>query len=831
MSGRSPTPWKSPKSPYHWVGEDYLFMNEMVIVWLFVPLLLTLLCYGFGLAFSLILRRPTNFTLTTILGFLLMAILGSVTTISTATAPYTAIAFALISVAGLVVSAVWFRSYMRFDALPSIAGVLTYIAFSLPTVAYGHPSWAGWIKLDDDSSFLAVTDRLMNVGRTVPIPIISTFDRLIQTFFASDSSGHFSYPVGTFIPFGVVSKLTGIEKAWFYQPYLTFSAALVAMMFVLILRSRVSNKVLVVIMSSVSAMASTIYSYVMWGGVKEIVVIIPLTLLAFTLFRALGTKTNKEYFFYAVIALLGILVVVGTAGFGYAAPILFIAVLTVLWRKNRRYFNYALGASGVIAGALILMLKTGNKSITNLFIPIIGDKGNLVKSLNIGQIVGIWPAQDFRLDPVYKPLTFLLIAIALALAIAGMYFSIIKNEWVIPSLIASCVAVVTTSYFWGGIWLAGKAIAVASPVFLLAASIGAYEVWIEVAKDRWERLAAYRLRLVVVSLAVLTGAGVVVSDMYTYKNVWLAPYAQQDELRNIGEMFEGQGPALMTEYSVYGSRYFLRKIEAEAVSELRVHLIPTRDGNQVPRGFAADIDLFDPATIDYYNLLVLRKSPNGSRPPLDYNLAWSGEHYQVWKKVPGVNVHKTLPLGSIFYPGAIPTCDAVTRFLEDRTRIEKIYMAVRNPVYLVDFTAGELPPNWQPMASYTGGVHFSGPGAFNRNFSVSATGKYGMWIAGSYPGRLRVLVDGTQVYSGNSVFENNLYMTNPLGSVDLSTGSHVLTVIYDSPRSMSGSDSAADFGPIYFSNQTAGDIKVKPVSISRIPELCKLNLDWIALAN
>ena len=806
-------------------------MTEMGIVWVIVPLLLLLLCYGVGLAFSLATRRPTNFTLATVIGFLLMAIIGSVTTISTVTAPYTAITFGLISLAALVIGAVWFRSYIRFDGLPSVAGLLTYIAFSLPTLAYGHPSWAGWIKLDDDSTFLTVTDRLMNVGRTVPMPVLSTSDRVLQTIFAPEGSGHFNYPVGSFIPFGVASKLTGVERAWFFQPYLAFSAALVAMLFVLLLKTRLANQALMVTVSTLSVMASTIYSYVMWGGIKEIIIIIPLTLLAFTLFHATDDKDPWEYLSYTVVALLGILVVGGTAGVGYAAPIIFVAMLTVLWKRNRQYFKYLLAITGVFTGVLISLLKSGNKSITNLFIPIIGDTGNLAKPLNLGQVFGIWPSQDFRLDPVNKPVTFILLVIAFLLVIAGLYFSVIKSNWVIPSLVASCVAVIATSYFWGGIWITGKAIAVASPVFLITAFIGAYELWIEVDEDKWKKFAAYRFRLVVVSLAVLVGAGVVVSDMYTYKNVWLAPYSQQDELRKIGSMFAGQGPTLMTEYSVYGSRYFLRQLGAEAASELRVHLIPTRDGKQVPRGFAADIDLFDPATIDYYNLLVLRKSPNGSRPPLDYNLAWSGDHYQVWKKVKGVEVRKTLPLGTIFRPGNVPTCSSVSTFLADRSKTEKIYMAVRNPVYIVDFTAGELPSNWQPMASYTGGVHFAGPGAFNRNFSVNATGRYSMWIAGSYPGRLRVLVDGTQVYSGNSVFESNLYLTNPLSSVDLSTGSHVLTVIYDSPRLMSGSDSASEFGPIYFANQTAGDVRVKPVSISRIPELCKLNLDWIALAN
>jgi hypothetical protein len=812
-------------------GEDYVSMIEMIIVWAIVPLLLTLLCFGFGLAFSLITRKPMNFILTVVMGFLLMAILGSITTLSTATAPYTAIAFGVISLLGLLTTLIWFRSRLHFDLLPSIAGFITYALFSLPTVVFGHPSWVGWIKLDDDSTFLAVTDRLMKVGRTIPVPIASTFDRVLQTVFSVEGSGHFSYPVGTFIPFGVISKLTGVEKAWFFQPYLTFAAAMVAAVFVLVLRARFANRILVVAIATVSSLASTIYSYVMWGGVKEIVLIIPVTLFGFAVFDAMARKRSIDTWQFILVAFFGILVVGGTAGVGYAAPIIFIAVLLILWKKNHRYFQYVLGATGIAAAVLIIMLKSGNKTLTNLFIPFAADKGNLVRSLNMAQVMGIWPSQDFRMDPAYKPLTILLIGIAFLFMIAGLYFSIVSANWLLPSLVAGCVAVVSTSYFWGGIWLTGKAIAIASPIFLLVTFVGVYETWLELGKDIWRRFAPYRLRLVVIALAGAVGCGVIASDSFTYKNVSLAPYSQQNELRNIGQMFTGQGPTLMTEYSVYGARYFLRALGAEAVSELRVHLIPTRDGNQVPRGYAADIDLFDPSTINYYNLLVLRRSPDSSRPPVNYSLAWSGRYYEVWRKMSGVVVKATLPLGGGFNPGSVPTCAAVDSFLLQRNKTDRIYAATRNPVFTVDLSAGELPPTAQVMAPYMGAVNFTGAGGFNRNFSVGATGRYDMWVAGSYPGRLKVLIDGRQVYSGNSVLEANLYLTNPLNSVELSVGSHVLTILYDRPLWMPGSDLDSVIGPIFFSTQTAGNVSVKQVSIARIPKLCTQNLDWIAIAN
>ena len=705
------------------------------------------------------------------------------------------------------------------------------MAFSLPTLAYGKPSWQGWIKLDDNSTFLAVTDRLMNVGRTVPIPVASTFDRVIQTIFAPDAIGHFNYPVGTFIPFGVITKLTGVEKAWFYQPYLSFAAAMVAMMFVAIVGRRIANRHLVIVIASISSMASTLYSYVMWGGIKEIVILIPFTFFALVVFQILTNPKAKELYIYAVVTSLGMFVIGGSAAVGYAAPVTFIVVLLGFWKRSRKYFNYLAGVSGVAATILIFLLKSGNEKVINLFIPIIGDTGNLGRSLNMGQLAGIWPSADFRLDPVLKPLTFSLISIVFLFIIVEIYFSIMKSNLLIPTLVVTCIAVVSTSYIWGGIWLTGKAIAVASPIFLFAAFVGMYEFWFELGKESSRKFSSYRPRTVLILLASLVSSGVVVSDAFTYKNVSHAPYSQQDELREIGQIFRGQGPTLMTEYSVYGSRYFLRNIGAEAVSELRVHAIPMRDGNQVPKGSAADIDLFDPQTISYFNLLVLRKSPNSSRPLPDYDLAWSGNHYEVWKKVPGVNVRKSLPLGSIFYPGAVPTCQAVKDFVADRTKMEKIFAAVRKPVFVVDFANGVLPTNFQVLYANTGGVHFYGPGAFNRDFTVDETATYGMWIAGSYPGRLRLLVDGKEVFSGRSVFEGNFYLTNRLTSVSLSSGAHVLTVKYDNPMLLSGADLQYDFGPIYLSSETASTVEVEQISNSNISKLCTQNLDWIAIRN
>lgn len=813
-------------------------MGELILIWLVMPVLLLLLCYGFGLSLSLVIRKPMNFTIATVLGFLLIVIFGSVLTMSSITASYAALSIGLISVFGLVTCIIKFRSYLQMNRPSILAGLITYFTFGLPIIAYGNPSWAGWVQLDDTASWFAITERLMAAGQSVPSTVASTYSRVLQVYLGDSAfdyggvnNGYFHYPVGSFIPFGVISKLTGIEKAWLFQPYLSFTAALVAMLFVLVLRAHIINKVILIVVSTLSVMASIIYSYVMWGGIKEIVIIVPLTLFSFTLFATLKNNLSREFYIYASIGGLALFFIGGVTIIGFALPILFIALLLKMSLKTRIIFSATLVTLGALMVGVTYYLWPGISSFSNFLVPEIRDSGNLSKSLNLAQVMGIWPSKDFRLNPIYQPLTYSIIAIALFFSLLGIFYSWKKGLWAVPSLLISSVAVIGYSYFWGGIWLTGKAIAVASPFFLLSAGIGAHETWMRVNNNRDNVLRKLKLHYLVAILAVIVGLGVLASDSLTYKNVWLAPYSQMDELRTIGRLYAGQGPTLMTEYSVFGARYFLRNLDAEAVSELRVHLIPMRDGNQVPRGFAADIDLFNNATIDYFNLLVLRKSPNASRPPLNYELAWSGVHYEVWKRTTNNPIiQKTLPLGNNLYPGAVPSCKAVSTFLSRRTKGDKIFITPRNKVYVIDFANGNLPTNWQVSTPSNGAVDRVGTGGFSRVFSVDETQDYDLWIAGSFPGRLRLQVDGQQVFSGKSVFEGNPYLTNPLTRMHLSAGNHLLTLIYDNPIFLPGGAVDSRFGPIYLSTQTAGTAKVEKVTSAQIPQLCHRNLDWIAIA-
>ncbi|MBI3429011.1 MAG: hypothetical protein HY050_02925 [Actinobacteria bacterium] len=149
---------------------------------------------------------------------------------------------------------------------------------------------------------------------------------------------------------------------------------------------------------------------------------------------------------------------------------------------------------------------------------------------------------------------------------------------------------------------------------------------------------------------------------------------------------------------------------------------------------------------------------------------------------------------------------------------------------MVNFADGDLPLTWYPTNPFTGGIDRVGSGGFSRPVTVDVTGNYDLSIGGSFPGLMKILVDGVQAYSGRSMVEENSFLTNTLTKVYLSAGRHTLTVLYNKPALLPGGDVDSRFGPIYLSTQYAGDVKVKQVSNSRFDQLCTRNLDWIAIA-
>ena len=98
-----------------------------------------------------------------------------------------------------------------------------FAAYAAPVVLSGKATFAGYITLDDTSTWLTLTDRAMEHGRTLSGLAPSTYQQVLTDYFNS------GYPLGAFMPLGVGGRLAGHDIAWLFQPTIALFGAMLAL--------------------------------------------------------------------------------------------------------------------------------------------------------------------------------------------------------------------------------------------------------------------------------------------------------------------------------------------------------------------------------------------------------------------------------------------------------------------------------------------------------------------------------------------------------------------------------------------------------------------------
>jgi hypothetical protein len=476
--------------------------------------------------------------------------------------------------------------------------------------------------------------------------------------------------------------------------------------------------------------------------------------------------------------------------------------------------------------ALIALLSVPSIAIARTFIDS-ANGGNLTSStsvanlghpLNTLQVFGIWPAADFRDRPHDAPFTYALLAILGVGAVAGLVLARRRRALGVPLYLATAAGgfLLFLAFDHLGLsspWVNAKAMAEASPALVVAGVAGAAALF----------ETGRRVEGAVIGTAV--AVGVLWSNALAYSGAWLAPRAALAELQAIGHRFGGQGPALTTDSEVYGGRHFLRNLAAEGASDRRRLLIPLLDGQGLGKGQTADLDQFRLGGILVFKTVVLARSPAESRPPSVYHLVWSGRYYDVWQRPdahPRILEH--VPLGNSVQPGGVPACSEVQRLAKAAGRSGRLVAPPRTPNVVVDFTGVPLPAGWTGDAG--GHLFPTKAGAVAKDFTVPNSGRYALWIGGSFRDSLRVYVDGRLVADARDrLTEGPGYQ--PLGSAELSAGVHRLVLRYGGPGLLPGSGgSQFGLGPFILS-RSPEDVPVVSVPSAAARTLCGRNLDWI----
>jgi hypothetical protein len=744
-------------------------------------------------------------------GLAVLIVLGEFTTMGSWSAPWTVPLAATAAAVGVLLS-LGRRPHLN-GALVAL-GLGSFALYAAPVVLSGQATFTGYIKLDDTGSFLGFTDQVMAHGRSFAGLAPSTFQRLIGINIGS------GYPIGAFLPLGTGSTLTAQDPAWTYQPCMAFYAAMTALVLYGLLEGAVRAPPLRAAIALVAGQAALLYGYALWGGMKELAAaaMIGLTAALVPVRRGELCSTRALLpFATAAAATLGVLSATGIGWVGLlAAP----AVVTVL-RRPAALVRPALGCVALLAALSIPSLVIARQFAESLVSSSnTGSQeqqlGNLVRPLKLVQIFGIWPTGDFRFDPGDLTATRILIGVCVLSALWGAVYALRRGAVRLPLAAVVCLAGVLFLERESSPWLTAKGLASASP-FLLVLGLAGAGALIESGR-----------RAPGAVVAVVISVGVLWSNVLGYRAVWLAPRSQLSELQQIGSRFSGDGPTLMTEYQVYGVRHFLRHMDAEGASELRVRLVPLVDGSTLGQAQYADLDRFRYPDILLYRTFVLRRSPVESRPSSPYRLVWQGRYYDVWQRPPvgGPTVIEHIPLGSDSAPSAVPSCAVVRQAAADAARDGAMLAVARTPDPLfVPIATGIHPADWpaDPSQPYT--ITPLGNGTVLASAFVPRAGVYSLWLDGFLLRDVAVSVDGKHV--GTIDQYGTLY--HPVGTARLSAGRHLVILTYGDSRLAPGATAPAyTIGPLALT-PAASPSAVQYVPPARASTLCGQSLDWIEI--
>jgi hypothetical protein len=783
----------------------------LFVPWVVFPLIFAVVSLGCGL----LLQRAMGWRIPGALivpsGFALIVVAASFTTMAKATAPATTPVVGALALAGLVLSRRW---RPRIDLWMVAAAVLVFAVYAAPIVLSGSATFAGYITLDDTSTWLALADHAFSGGRSLSGLAPSTYSLVLH-----DDIGA-GYPLGALVPLGVGHQLTGADSAWLFQPLLAFLAALLSLSIYSIASGLIRSRPLRALTAVVGSTPALLFGYAYWSGIKEVTVACLIALLAaLAVARVRGSSSPRAMIPIAVAAAAVLDALTGAGAVWFAGLVLLAALMVAArgWRP-------ALISLGALAG-LGLFFAIPALAITSAWLrsatsgPFVanGALNNLIHPLSRLQLFGIWPVGDFRLRPHSIHATYVLIGVLTLAAAAGLVVALRRRSWGLPLYLVtavggSLIVLALEKAGHGSPWLDGKAFATASPAILVAGLIGGGALF----------EAGRRVEASAVIAAIVVG--VAWSNVLQYRNVWLAPRGQLAELARIGNAFAGDGPTLMTEFQPYGVRHFLRRMDPEGASERRYRADPLRTRALLNPGQYADLDDFDLSAVLAYRTIVLRTSPLESRPPSVYQLVGSGRWYDVWERsLTPRTVLEHLSLGTDTQPVAVAACSDVGRLASIAQKSGGELVAFeRPPATVVDLAQSSRPVSWPP--SFAGTIIPQSAGTAAEKVTVSRGGAYAIWLGGSARDQVTISIDGRRVGATHQL--NNQGQLTPFGLVTLAAGTHQLEVHYAGPGlAPGGGGGQFPLGPLVLGSSVPGAlVTVSPADAS---SLCGKRLDWI----
>jgi len=598
--------------------------------WTLVPAIFAVLVTGWGLLADRIAGRPLPAALLPGSGLALLIVATGLVVLVPGGGPWTLVVAVLGAGVGLILGRGRLESARAATWGPPLlaaAGVL--VVHALPTLLDGGGMIGGFGRLDDSATWLGLTDRVIEHGRDVDGLAPGTYTRVLQDYLGQ------GYPVGALLPVGIVAQLSFQDVANAYQPVIACFAVVLACSLYAAVRSIVPSRGAAALAAFVAAQASLLYGYAQWGGVKELATAAMLATAAPVAARAWRRGGGREAALGLVVggALAGVL---GVDGAPWVLPAAGTGALGWVVACGRRPPLAGLAALLPVAAVAALpalvtaeLLRTSPTTFGANKVSESEGLGRLLEPLDVLQGAGLWPREDFRIEPD-SPLLLRVLAVAvLALAAWGLATAVRRRRAELPLLLATVGVGTVAILHFGSPWIDAKALAITSPMLLATAAAALATAATAVVPSRPGPGSPLRTAATLggFSLVVLVGA----STLAVARSTPAAPRAELAELRDIGQDVVGPGPTLVLAHQVYATRHFLRDLDVEGASERRDRFVRLNDGSLAPDYTEVSVQDVAAADLAVYRLVVRRRGAPG-RMPAGYTPVHIGRAWEVWRR-------------------------------------------------------------------------------------------------------------------------------------------------------------------------------------------------------
>jgi hypothetical protein len=805
--------------------------STLLAAWVLAPLLTAIAAGGLGLGAQALTRHRLG-SMTLPLGYaagiVLMVVLlevgfgGTVTVAVTAAAAIAGYAAYWTTVKAMPGSR---RAAALREWLPATAAATGgFILAMAPLVGSGRAGVLGYILNDDP------------VGHSALIELLQA-DGLERGGYEPESSSWtevgeivgLGYPLGSHAwPFfsGAVSSL---DTFYVWTPSVAVAAAMLSLVAFAALRRLSAPPWPAAFAAALVPAGYLFFSFIAQGSAKEVMMAVAvygsIVVAADVFDRGLSVRSAA---LLAVAPVAAFLTFGAGAGVWLAAPALvFLAIVVRRAEKLRptpRAAFVSLLVLGLAAAALVpavgealSYVRDAEEALTDVSRP-----GNLLGAVAWEQVFNVWFAYDYRIDPpTYEGLSTVGPWLGAAFAVAGVVFALRRREVALPLMVASGAIAAIAIALRYTIYLEAKGYAILAPALAIAAAAGVLAL-----------LARPGAARVVGAVGgVLLVEGVLAGAAFVYAGAWVTPKERFVEIAEIADRFRGQGPMLIVEREEWGT-YLLR--DAQPFDSWGYYppdrVLRERGRWAPPLPHTPDLDDYPLRVVQRFPLLFERKSPGGSRPPINYTVAYETSHYRVWQRH-GEGPASHLPLGA--------DSDDHTRRLDcRRPAVRRLMRASRRSGKPLEVAVPPSPRLPIMRASAWDGHEVAEtvapPGFLSRRgggagvTAVLEPGSYDAWIQGSFAAGVRLFVDGT----GYGTAYGDLGVPSgwhPLGRVEVRDRRALVTLSsLSKPWWQSGSERPDLTGRVVFVRRS-GPSRTITVQPERARTLCGRRLDWVEL--